>query len=163
MVWRPADLEGLTQLALSPVVGIHYQQAERWQSDLPIELTGRLQGFARERGFTLSTIVQGLWAVLLGRLTGRDDVVFGVTVSARPAELAGVEQMLGLFINTLPLRVRLRAEEPLPVLLAAIQQSQVRLLPYQHVGLPEIQRSMGNETLFDTLVVFENYPPTPRH
>ena len=165
MVWRDylADFEGPTQLALSPVGRDTLSEvSERWQSDLPIELTARLQGFARERGFTLSTIVQGLWAVLLGRLTGRDDVVFGVTVSARPAELAGVEQMLGLFINTLPLRVRLRAEEPLPVLLAAIQQSQARLLPYQHVGLAEIQRATGNETLFDTLVVFENYSPDAR-
>ena len=165
IVWRDylADLEGPTQLALSPVgQNTLSEVSERWQSDLPIELTARLHDFARERGFTLSTIVQGLWAVLLGRLTGRDDVVFGVTVSARPAELAGVEQMLGLFINTLPLRVRLRAEEPLPVLLAAIQQSQARLLAYQHVGLAEIQRATGNETLFDTLVVFENYPPDSR-
>ena len=165
MVWRDylADLEGPTQLALSPVGRDALSEvSERWQSDLPIELTAGLQGFARERGFTLSTIVQGLWAVLLGRLTGRDDVVFGVTVSARPAELAGVEQMLGLFINTLPLRVRLRAEESLPVLLAAIQQSQARLLPYQHVRLAEIQRATGNETLFDTLVVFENYSPDAR-
>ena len=123
-----------------------------------MELTARLQGLARERGLTLNTIVQGLWAVLLGRLTGRDDVVFGVTVSGRPAELAGIEQMVGLFINTLPLRVRLRRGQPLAVLLAGIQESQARLLAHQHVGLAEIQRAAGSGTLFDTLVVFENYP-----
>jgi len=93
---------------------------ERWQSDLAMELTARLRGLARERGLTLNTIVQGLWAVLLGHLTGRDDVVFGVTVSGRPAELAGVEQMVGLFINTLPLRVRLHPGEPLGALLAGM-------------------------------------------
>ena len=131
---------------------------ERWQTDLSVELTARLQGFARERGLTLSTIVQGLWAVLLGRLTGRDDVVFGVTVAGRPAELAGVEQMVGLFINTVPMRVRLRSGEPLAALLASIQESQSRLLAHQHVGLAEILRTVGTGELFDTLVVFENYP-----
>ena len=131
---------------------------ERWQTDLPAELTARLHGLARQRGLTLNTVVQGLWAVLLGRLTGRDDVVFGVTVSGRPAELAGVERMVGLFINTLPLRVRLRPGEPLATLLAGIQESQSRLLAHQHVGLAEIQRAAGIGELFDTLVVFENYP-----
>ena len=64
---------------------------------------------ARGAGLTLNTYVQGLWAILLGRLTGRDDVVFGVTVAGRPPEIAGIESMVGLFINTLPLRVKLRA------------------------------------------------------
>ena len=58
---------------------------------------------------TLNTVMQAAWGMLLGRLSGRDDVVFGVTVAGRPAELAGVEQMVGLFINTLPLRMRLAA------------------------------------------------------
>src|SRR5262249_4247945 len=153
-----ADLDGPTRLAgpkdreASPAV------AERWQSDLPVELSARLQALARERGLTLNTIVQGLWAVLLGHLTGRDDVVFGVTVAGRPAELAGVEQMLGLFINTVPVRVRLRPVEALGALLAGIQESQSRLLAYQHVGLAEIQRVAGTGELFDTLAVFENYP-----
>ena len=96
--------------------------------------------------------------MLLGRLTARDDVVFGMTVAGRPADLAGVEQMVGLFINTLPLRIRLRPGTPLTTLLADIQESQSQLLAYQHVGLAEIQRVAGAGELFDTLVVFENYP-----
>jgi len=117
-----------------------------------------LQGFARERGLTQNSVVQGLWAALLGHLTGSNDVVFGVTVSGRPAELNGVEQMIGLFINTLPLRVRLRQGEPLSELLGRVQQEQARLLPHQHVGLADIQGAIGLGDLFDTLIVFENYP-----
>ena len=158
--WREylADLDGPTRLAPPAGRDGSPSMPERWQTDLPAELTGRLQGLARQRGLTLNTVVQGLWAVLLGRLTGRDDVVFGVTVAGRPAELAGVERMVGLFINTLPLRVRLEPGEPLAALLAGIQESQSRLLAHQHVGLAEIQRAAGAGELFDTLVVFENYP-----
>jgi amino acid adenylation domain-containing protein/non-ribosomal peptide synthase protein (TIGR01720 family) len=131
---------------------------ENLRGALSEELTSRLQSFARAHSLTLNTIVQGLWAVLLARLTGRDDVVFGVTVSGRPAELAGIEQMLGLFINALPLRARLDDSEPMTALLTRIQQSQSRMLAYQHVGLGEIQRATGATNLFDTLVVYENFP-----
>ncbi len=134
------------------------QPPQRWQVALPASLTERLQALARQHGVTLNTVFQGLWAVLLGRLTGRDDVVFGVTVAGRPGELPGVEQMLGLFINTLPLRVRLRPGQALAALLAAIQHSQAQLMACQHVGLAEIQRAAGGGELFDTLLVFENYP-----
>ncbi|HLJ85388.1 MAG TPA: amino acid adenylation domain-containing protein [Candidatus Angelobacter sp.] len=130
--------------------------------DVPEDLTERLQILAREQGVTLNTVLQGLWAVLTARLTGKADVVFGATVAGRPADLPGVERMVGLFINTLPLRVRLRPEEPLRDMLARLQQSQARLLNIQYVGLAEIQAEIQKETgtveLFDTLVVFENYP-----
>ncbi|MFC5157086.1 condensation domain-containing protein, partial [Streptomyces amakusaensis] len=79
---------------------------EQVVSGLPVGLSGRLGVGARARGLTVNTLVQGAWAVLLGVLTGRDDVVFGSTVSGRPPELAGVESMVGLFINTVPVRVR---------------------------------------------------------
>ncbi len=131
---------------------------ERWRADLPTELTSNLQAMARSRGLTLNTVVQGLWGVLLGRLTGRDDVVFGVTVSGRPAELAGVERMVGLFINTVPLRVRLCPGETLAGLLAGVQQSQSLVLGFHHAGLADIQRAVGAGELFDTLLVFENFP-----
>src|SRR6187399_1413589 len=96
--------------------------------------------------------------ILLGRLSGRDDVVFGVTVAGRPAELAGVEHMVGLFINTLPLRLQLPPEFPLSALLRQTQGSQSRLMAHQHLGLAEIQQAAGVGDLFDTLLVFENYP-----
>ena len=79
-------------------------------------------------------------------------------MSGRPAELPGVEQMLGLFINTLPVRVRLNPEESLAALLIGIQESQSRLLAFQHVRLVEIKQQAKCGELFDTLMVFENYP-----
>src|SRR6266478_6428802 len=112
----------------------------------------------RKHGLTLNTFMQTAWAILLGRMTGRDDVVFGVTVAGRPSEIAGIESMVGLFINTLPLRVDLAPAKPLLDLLKQVQDSQSRLMAYQHVGLAEIQQLAGLGELFDTLVVFENYP-----
>src|SRR6266852_2753703 len=113
---------------------------------------------ARKHGLTLNTFIQAAWAILLGRLTGRDDVVFGVTVAGRPPEIAGIESMVGLFINTLPLRIKLPASKSLRELLKEVQDSQSRLMAHQHLGLAEIQGLAGTGELFDTLVVFENYP-----
>ena len=121
-------------------------------------LTTTLTGQARRHGLTLNTFIQAAWGLLLGRLTGRDDVVFGVTVAGRPPEIAGVESMVGLFINTLPLRIKLPASKPLLALLREVQDSQSRLMAHQHLGLAEIQGLAGLGELFDTLVVFENYP-----
>ena len=129
-----------------------------WQHDLPLELTNALNTMARERGLTLNTVLQGLWAVLLARLSNRNDVVFGITVSGRPPELAGIEQMVGLFINTVPLRVRLYPGERFVDVLAKIQESQSEMLNVYHLGLSEIQHAAGFEQLFDTIFVFENYP-----
>ncbi|MEU0229116.1 amino acid adenylation domain-containing protein [Streptomyces sp. NPDC006284] len=120
--------------------------------------TRALTALAREHGLTLNTVVQGAWSLLLSRITGIDDVVFGVTVSGRPPELDGVEDMVGLFINTLPLRLRLRPAEPLADMLARLQEEQSRLLAHQHLGLAEIQRLTDVGELFDTSMVFENYP-----
>jgi amino acid adenylation domain-containing protein/non-ribosomal peptide synthase protein (TIGR01720 family) len=125
---------------------------------LPAELTAALTARARERGLTLGTAVQGAWGLLLSRLTGRSDVVFGTTVSGRAAEVDGIESMVGLFINTLPVRMRCRPEQPLSQVLGRLQASQTDLLDHQHVGLAEVQRLAGLGDLFDTLVVVENYP-----
>ena len=84
--------------------------------------------------------------------------MFGVTVAGRPPEIAGIESMVGLFINTLPLRIKLPANKPLLALLREVQDSQSRLMAHQHLGLAEIQGLAGLGELFDTLVVFENYP-----
>ena len=125
---------------------------------LDATLSAALNRAARERAVTLNTVMQTAWGILLGRLTGRDDVVFGVTVAGRPAELAGVEHMVGLFINTLPLRMALPPQLPLSDLLRQTQDRQSRLMAHQHVGLAEIQQAAGVGELFDTLMVFENYP-----
>lgn len=106
----------------------------------------------------MNTVIQGCWGLVLSHLTGRDDVVFGVTVSGRPPELPGIDTMVGLFMNTLPLRVRLRPAETLTGFLRRLQGEQARLIDHQWVGLAEIQRWAGSGELFDTAMVFENYP-----
>ncbi|GAB0102659.1 hypothetical protein JMUB6875_16280 [Nocardia sp. JMUB6875] len=118
----------------------------------------RLTGTVRATGATVNTAVQAAWALLLAMLTGRTDVVFGGTVSGRPPQLAGVEEMVGLFINTLPVRVRLEPGERVGDLLARVQGEQARLLDHQHVGLAAIHQAVGLPELFDTLTVFESYP-----
>ena len=102
---------------------------------LSVPLTTALTG-GRSQGLTLNTFVQASWAILLGRLTGREDVVFGVTVAGRPPEIAGIETMVGLFINTLPLRIKLPPAKPLLTLLREVQESQSRLTAHQHLVWP---------------------------
>ncbi|MFW5419110.1 amino acid adenylation domain-containing protein [Nocardiopsis sp. CNT-189] len=126
--------------------------------DLPAELSGRIERVARERGVTPNTVLQAAWGLLLARLLDTDDVVFGTTVSGRPAELHGAESMIGLFINTVPVRVALRRGESAAALLTRIRDEQARLLDHVHLGLADIQSAAGAADLFDTLLVFENYP-----
>ncbi|GAA4974005.1 amino acid adenylation domain-containing protein [Pseudonocardia tropica] len=126
--------------------------------DLDPGLGAGLAALARSTDVTLSTLVQAAWGVVLGRLTGREDVVFGATVSGRPADLPGVEDMVGLFINTLPVRVRTRAGESGTAFLRRLRDEQARLLAHQHVDLARVQRLAGGGELFDTLVVVESYP-----
>ncbi|RST24045.1 non-ribosomal peptide synthetase, partial [Streptomyces sp. WAC04770] len=113
---------------------------------------------ARALDVTVPVVVQTLWSLVLADMTGRQDVVSGTTVSGRPAELAGAESMVGLFINTLPVRVRLRHEETLAALVRRTAGEQAALLAHHHVALARIQKLTGTGgPLFDTLCVFENY------
>ncbi|QFR02145.1 amino acid adenylation domain-containing protein [Streptomyces phaeolivaceus] len=121
-------------------------------------LTDALTSTARAHRITLNTVVQGLWGLLLSAFTGRDDVVFGATVSGRPPELPGAESMLGLFVNTLPVRVRIDRDETLAALLTRLQHEQQSLHAHQHASLAELTRASGFDALFDTIVAFENYP-----
>ncbi|MGH3911799.1 MAG: amino acid adenylation domain-containing protein [Pseudonocardiaceae bacterium] len=160
--WRDA-LAGLDEPTL--VVGADHQRVpvipDRVVAELSGELTAALSGQARGLDVTLNTMVQAAWGILLGRITGRSDVVFGVTVSGRPPDLAGVESMVGLFINTVPVRVRLRPQESVRQVLARLQAQQARLLVHHHLGLVDIQQLAGLGQLFDTLVAYENYPLDP--
>ncbi|HYO99132.1 MAG TPA: amino acid adenylation domain-containing protein, partial [Pyrinomonadaceae bacterium] len=128
---------------------------------LTADTTAALQTFARSHGLTLNTLVQGAWALLLGRYGGERDVVFGVTVAGRPAELAGVEAMVGLFINTLPLRVKVDGGQELLAWLKALQEQQTELRQYEYSPLVQVQGWSDvprGLPLFESLLVFENYP-----
>ena len=126
--------------------------------EVPAPVAARLAATARELGTTVSTLLQVCWGLTLGSLTGRDDIVFGLTVSGRPDEVAGAESMVGLFITTVPVRIRLTPASSVAELVAAFRDEQNRLLDHQHLGLSGIQRAAGSGELFDTLVVVENYP-----
>ncbi|WP_262705895.1 MULTISPECIES: non-ribosomal peptide synthetase [Streptomyces] len=160
--WRAAlaDLPGPTRLAPAdapPADG----GVEELAVDLGAPLTAALEAAGRRHGITLGTLVQGAWAIVLGALTGSRDVVFGGTVAGRPAEVDGVESMVGLLINTLPVRVRFRLDEPVRALLERLQQEQAELTAHQHLPLAVVQRLGGVGELFDTLLVVENYPFPP--
>ena len=157
--WREAlaGLEEGTRLARHDPARVPIAP-EKIVLSLSESLVTALTQQARRQGLTLNTFIQTAWAILLGRLTGRGDVVFGVTVAGRPPEIAGIEHMVGLFINTLPLRIKLPPHKPLLALLREVQDNQSRLMTHQHLGLAEIQALAGVGELFDTLVVFENYP-----
>ncbi|MBL1121027.1 amino acid adenylation domain-containing protein, partial [Streptomyces sp. 110] len=129
--------------------------------DVPADLTARLTRRARSSGLTLNTLVQVAWGLLLGRLTGRDDVVFGATAAVRPPEVPGVESLVGLCINTLPVRVQLASDQRLLDVLEEVQARQAALSEHHHLGLIEVQSLAGVGELFDTVLVFENYPVRP--
>nr|WP_237330481.1 non-ribosomal peptide synthetase [Streptomyces sp. BA2] len=134
---------------------------QKRSAHLTEETTEALAALARTHGLTMNTLVQGAWALVLARLAGRTDVVFGATVAGRPPELPGADSMIGLFINTLPVRVRLDGSRPLLDMLHELQDRQSALMAHQHLGLPEIQQLAGPGAGFDTLLVYENYPRPP--
>ena len=128
---------------------------------LPCKEADALRAASIAHQLTLNTVLQGAWAITLGRFTGQDDLVFGVTVSGRPAEIGGVEDMIGLFINTVPLRTRLSYGKRISDWLSALQSDQLRARNFDHCGLVQIRDWAGlpgDEELFDTIFAFENYP-----
>ncbi|RZV45648.1 MAG: amino acid adenylation domain-containing protein, partial [Acidimicrobiia bacterium] len=129
--------------------------------DLGAPASEALAAAARELNVTLNTVFLGAWTLLLSRWTRSSDVVFGTTVAGRPSSLPGVEHAAGLFINTLPQRVEARPHEPLGEWLRGIQRGQIETRDYEQSSLASIQRWSdveGGEALFDSILVFENYP-----
>ncbi|MCC5615367.1 amino acid adenylation domain-containing protein [Nostoc sp. CHAB 5836] len=123
--------------------------------------TQGLQSLGLQYGLTLSTLIQAAWAILLSRYSGEPEVLFGVTVSGRPANLSAVENMVGLFINTLPLRISIPKSESILPWLQQLQQKQAELQEYSYSTLAEVQKMSDvppGVPLFESLVVFENYP-----
>lgn len=128
---------------------------------LDVQTTHSLTQLARIQGLTLSVLIQSAWSVLLSRYSGSDDVVFGATVSGRPAEIVGVEQMIGLFINTLPVRARIDTSESLPAFFLRMRDDQLTRDEYAFTPLVDIHACTDipkRHSLFDSIVIFENYP-----
>ncbi len=125
---------------------------------VPLHLPATLSTAAREHGLTVNTLVQGAWALLLARHGGVDDVVFGTTVSGRPADLPGVESIIGMFINTVPTRITPPGDDTTVLdWLRAVQAEQSEARRFDHVALSDIRAATGLP-LFDSMIAFENYP-----
>lgn len=140
----------------------HQQQNIEVRSQhLSAETTTTLKSFAQQHHLTLATLVQAAWGLLLSRYSGESDVVFGTTVSGRPASLSGVESMVGLFINTLPARLKIPDTTDLLTWLGLLQQEYIEREQYSYTPLVDIQgvsEVPRNQLLFESIVVFENYP-----
>jgi amino acid adenylation domain-containing protein len=163
--WRQA-LQGFTAptpLTVDRALTGATEEAEyaSQRDKLSRETTQDLRSLAREHQLTLNTVVQGAWALLLSRYSGEKDIVFGATLSGRPGELPGADSMVGLFINTLPVRVRVHPDHPLISWLQDLQAQQAALRQYEYTPLVEIQgwTEVPRDTpLFESLLVFESYP-----
>ncbi|MFT4167246.1 MAG: amino acid adenylation domain-containing protein [Microlunatus sp.] len=155
-----AGLDGPTLLT-SPDPGRRPIRPTVHAVELPAGMGDRMAAAARRLGTTAATLIQVAWGLLLGAISGRGDVVFGLTVSGRPEELDGVEEMIGLFITTVPVRLQVRPGERVGDLIARFQSDQDTVRDHHQLGLPAIQRTAGLGELFDTLLVIENYPVDP--
>ncbi|MBP2348252.1 amino acid adenylation domain-containing protein/non-ribosomal peptide synthase protein (TIGR01720 family) [Streptomyces cinnamonensis] len=149
-VWR----EQLAGLPGPSLVAEGHTPSDRF-ADTAVEPDDDLDEAVRSAGVPLSVAVHSAWAVALGGLLHDRDVVFGSTVSGRDAEVPGIEDMVGLFINTVPVRARWTAATTARDLLASVREHQGAVLPHQHVSLARISRHTGTGPLFDTLVVFD--------
>ncbi|HKV11992.1 MAG TPA: condensation domain-containing protein, partial [Thermoanaerobaculia bacterium] len=164
--WRE-ELAGFTAPnSLGGLLGVEHPaeraagQAEH-EIRLSREVTAELQALAARHKLTLQTVTLGAWAALVGRYGSDEDVVFGGVVSGRPAALPGVETMVGMFVNTLPVRVRVDGTEPVADWLQGIQERQLARQELEHTPLAWIQRWSevpAGSPMFETLYVFENYP-----
>jgi amino acid adenylation domain-containing protein len=125
------------------------------------ETVRRLQELARRHEVTLNTLLQGAWGLLLRRFTGNDDLLFGGVVSGRPPAIEGIDGMVGMLINALPVRLQIDPERPLGDWLREIQGQQIDQREYEYVPFEQIQAWSEIEhgvRVFETLLVFENYP-----
>ncbi|WPV63819.1 non-ribosomal peptide synthetase [Chitinophaga sp. LS1] len=156
-------LEDYTTVAALPatngsVTSTVYDRAE-YTLTVPEVLTGKIALFCRQHKITPSTFMQVAWGILLGKYNNTADVVFGVTVSGRPADMEGMEDLLGLFINTLPIRIHWNEYTSIGELFSRIRNYLSSIQAHQHLSLAEIQScSALKKDLLDHVMVFENYP-----
>ncbi|PWS43405.1 non-ribosomal peptide synthetase, partial [Streptomyces sp. ZEA17I] len=152
-----APLTGPTLLAPVPAGGAVAEPPVQLDLRLSAATTEGLAAFAAAHQLTPAAVHQAAWGITLARLTGRADVAFGTTVSGRPADLDGVESMIGLFINTLPVVVHAPPCLPLADIATTLSTDRTKLLGHEHLGLQHIQQLAGHGELFDTLIVVENF------
>ncbi|WP_239153171.1 condensation domain-containing protein, partial [Virgisporangium aurantiacum] len=129
--------------------------------ELPTNLTTQLTQLARQHHLTLSTIIRGAWAILLHHYSNHNHILFGATVSGRPPDLPGVENIIGLFINTIPITADLTTNPTILELLTTLQTQHINHTPHQHTPLTDIHTYSNIPTgtpLFNTIIVYENYP-----
>jgi natural product biosynthesis luciferase-like monooxygenase protein/amino acid adenylation domain-containing protein/non-ribosomal peptide synthase protein (TIGR01720 family) len=153
----PTPLPGARPVAPGTEASVTGEE-KQWLSK---EATQTLQAFARRNAVTLNTLAQGAWALLLARYAGEEDVVFGATVSGRPVDLPDAESMVGLFINSLPVRVGLPPDAAVVPWLQQLQARQLELRKYEHSPLVQVKGWTDMPRglpLFDSLLIFENYP-----
>lgn len=162
--WRKT-LKGFSVPTPLPVETEHLSGEGPKHLELAINLdkktTAALQAIGRQHRITLSTFVQGAWAWLLARYSAVEEVVFGITVTGRPVSLRGVESVVGLLVNTLPMRAALNQDEPLLVWLKKLQEHQLEIRQFEASSLVEVKswsEVSGMLPLFETFVVFENHP-----
>ncbi len=163
--WR-RELDGFT--SPTPLAMQEQPAAERWaerHAELTVRMTtgatDRLTEFARAAGLTVNTVMRGAWALVLSRYSGTDDVVFGATLAGRPPELEGSLEMVGLFINTLPVRIGVAPDATVADWLRSIQEWQVRAVPFESTPLVQVQawsEILAGEPIFESLLAFENVP-----
>ncbi|QIR40545.1 amino acid adenylation domain-containing protein [Tolypothrix sp. PCC 7910] len=149
-----------TPIGIKPITQHSTDNGEQ-EIKLSATTTSALQSLAKQHQLTLNTLVQGAWALLLSRYSGEEDIVFGTTVSGRPPSLPKAEAMVGLFINTLPVRVQIDPEQFLLPWLKQLLAQQVEARQYEYTPLSDIQKWSDippGSPLFESIVVFENYP-----
>ena len=161
--WRSVlgDFESATPLGVDKLPAESMREHRERYVTFTDEESQRLEAFARSHNTTLNTVMQLAWGYLLHRYSGQNDVVFGTVISGRPAEVAGVEEMVGLFINAIPVKVSFAGDEATPALLGAVHRAFQESQQWGWLPLPEVQRQSGvraTEPLFRTVMAFENYP-----
>jgi amino acid adenylation domain-containing protein/non-ribosomal peptide synthase protein (TIGR01720 family) len=164
-VWQHL-LQGFTQPIALPTTAQNSANQEHLEQNvqIPIAITTKLQTLVRQHQLTLNTLIQGMWALLLHHCSGKSDVVFGATVSGRLPDLTGSDTMIGMLINTLPVRTQVPLETSLLPWLNAIQMQQAEVRQYEYTPLVKIQKWSelpSDRHLFDSIVVFQNYPIDP--
>ena len=163
--WRKT-LSGFTApTSLHSAMGLKQNESlEKYETEcayLSEDTTSAIKSLAREHQLTLNTVIQGAWGLLLSRYTGEKDVVFGATVSGRPTALENVEEMLGLFINTLPVRVQIDANAHFVDWLKECQLQQLETRQFDFSPLVDVQKWSDvapGQPLFTSIIVFENFP-----